>query len=60
MSCCDGSDNMVNEDVEVKQEPFKSDTVKLEEFTSEFESKDPHCDLPVAAQLQPIIQPGKL
>ncbi len=63
MSCCDGCDNMATEDVEVKQEPVESDTVKCEDFPSEFESENPDCDSKdlqdsVAADLQTVIQPG--
>ena len=41
MSVCDGSDN---EDLEVKQEPIDSDTVKSEEFPPELKSEDSKSD----------------
>ncbi len=40
MSVCDGSGNMDNEDIEVKQKPMDSDKVKSEEFPPGLESED--------------------
>ncbi len=60
MSVCDGSDN---EDLEMKQEPMDSDTVKSEESPPDLESDDSHSDsqhVLAVAQLQTVTDSGKL
>ncbi len=59
MSVCDGSDY---EDFEVKHEPMDSDTVKPENFPTEFESGDSNSDLREMlfdAQFQKFNSSGK-
>ncbi len=61
MSVCDGSDNMDNEDLEVKQEPMDSDIVKSEDSLPGLEPKDARSNsqaVLVDSQLQKVRESG--